>query len=394
MKRFVPIGVAAAAFFLAAIVWIGSDRTIGERVFDEYSVESTAPEGLSIAFRYLRRTGHHVARLDAPLRANIIPSNAVLIRAGVLTAPAFAADEERTDDKKSKKAPKQDQRTAPLLTPDEEEWVRGGGRLVLVTPSVFGPLQMREGKTAVAVKVFPIWPGVVSIATPAGRTLSPSTLPARMHALFTIDGGPAIARETIGKGEVIVIAIAEVLQNRYVRWRGALPLIEAVAPANRPVYFDESIHAFDADDGAVTIMKEWSLGPFLALLALAALLHFWREASRLGPPEDDLREARSDAVDLVRSLGTLYMSAMTDDEAIAMYRDALMRSVAAQSGLRGEALHRRVSDLTQHDVAISGSRGMKARAFRRHLDTINEAFRKLEHGRASRAAGDLHANHR
>ena len=61
-------------------------------------------------------------------------------------------------------------------------------------------------------------------------------------------------------------------------------------------------------------------------------------AKRLGPPEDDLRETRSEAIDLVGSLGTLYMSTMTDDEAIAAYREALVRSVAVQTGLRGEAL--------------------------------------------------------
>ena len=46
----------------------------------------------------------------------------------------------------------------------------------------------------------------------------------------------------------------------------------------------------------------------LLLSALAALLYFWRNAKRLGPPEDDVRERRSDAIDLVGSLGTLYMS--------------------------------------------------------------------------------------
>ena len=69
---------------------------------------------------------------------------------------------------------------------------------------------------------------------------------------------------------------------------------------------------------------------------------------------------------------------MTDGEAIATYREALVRSVAAQTGLRGEALYRRVADLTQHGVALTGSRRMKPAAFRRHLNVLNDAFRTLD----------------
>ena len=180
---------------------------------------------------------------------------------------------------------------------------------MLATAVPFGPLEVRGGKNAVAAKVFPIWPGVSSISVPEGRVFTTATLDPRMHTLFTINGEPAIVRETIGAGEVIAMSIPEVLQNDSVRRRGALPLLEALAPSNRPVYFDESIHGFDDSAGAVAILKGWSLGPMLLLIALAGLLYFWRNAKRLGPPEDDVRETRSDAIDLVGSLGALYMSA-------------------------------------------------------------------------------------
>jgi hypothetical protein len=397
-KRLLPF-IAVAACFVVAIVWIGSDRTAGEHAFDEYSVENTSPTGLSIAFRYLQRRSRHVTRLDAPLGDAPIPANGVVIRAGVLAEPSFAEEEEvkpkaKKGKKKEIKLPERLKRVTPLLTGEEDEWVRGGGRLVLATAVPFGPLDVRGAKNGLAAKVFPIWPGVSAISVPESRAFTTATLDPRMHALFTINGEPAIARESIGAGEVIVMSIPEVLQNSYLRRRGALQLLEALAPSDRPVYFDESIHGFDDSAGMLTILKGWSLGPLMLLLALAALLYFWRNAKRLGPPEDDLRETRSDAIDLVGSLGTLYMSTMTDDEAIATYREALVRSVAVQTGLRGEALYRRVSDLTRHDVALTGSRRMKAAAFRRHLNIINEAFRKLEHGRRPRAAGVMHANHR
>lgn len=380
MRRALPLLLAIAAFFAGAVIWIGSDRSVGERAFDEFSVENTSPTGLSIAFRYLQRTGHRVFRLDGPLHAKAVPSNAVLIRAGVLTDPSF--DDEEEDVKKKGKVKVI---VTPLLTPAEDQWVRGGGRLILGSPASFGPLQFRGEKKPTATKVFPLPTSAVWITAPKPRSIDPKTLPARMHSLFTVGGSPAIVRERIGAGDVIVIAIPELLQNESIRWSGAVPLLQALAPANRPLYFDESIHGFDANDGAMTLMKEWALGPFLGLLAIAALLYFWRQSKRIGPAEDDARETRSDAVDLVHSLGALYRESMTDEEALASYRDVLVRTVAAQSGLAGEALNRRVSELTQHDTTAGGGRRMRTAGFKRHLDVLNEAFRKT---------GALNANHR
>ena len=42
MKRALPLLLAIAAFFVAAFVWIGNDRTVSERAFDEFSIEPSA----------------------------------------------------------------------------------------------------------------------------------------------------------------------------------------------------------------------------------------------------------------------------------------------------------------------------------------------------------------
>lgn len=394
MRRSLPLLLAIAAFFVVALVWIGADRTVSQRAFDDFSIENTLPAGLSTAFRYLERTGHRAFRLDAPLRGKLVPSNAVVIRAGVLIDPSFADEEETTrkekkNDKTMKKAPpaRPTRNVTPLLTQPEDEWVRGGGRLILGSPISVGPLKLRGEKTHMAVKVFPLPTNAIWITAPKPRSIDPKTLPARMHTLFTVNGAPAIIRERVGNGDVIFIAIPELLQNESLRWSGGVALLETLAPANRPVYFDESIHGFDANDGAMELMKEWALGPFLGLLAIVALLYFWRQSKRIGPAEDDARETRSDAVDLVHSLGALYRQSMTDEEALQSYRDVLVRTVATQTGLAGEALYRRVSELTQHDTALGGGgRRMRTAGFKRHLDVLNDAFRKIE--------GVMHANHR
>ena len=385
MKRFAPLVIAVAAFFAAAVTWIGNDRTAGERTFDEFSVENTSESGLSLVFRYLQRSGHRVVRLDEPPRSKLVAPNGVVIRAGSFLSPSFVEEQEETKTKtksKKKAAPKAKfKRYSPLLTTAEDEWVRNGGRLVLATSTNFGPIQVQGIKRGErAVKVFPLWPGVESLVLPEPRAMRLASLPPHMHELFIAAGQPVIARDAIGAGEVIVMSIPEVLQNQHLRANNGLLLATALAGTNRPVYFDESVHGFASDDGSMSIMKEWGLGPFLLFVAAAGLLFFWRNASRVGPAEDDYRETRSDAVDLVRSLGALYKSATTDDEAIGMYREALVRSVAAQTGLRGEALNRRVAEL------LSTQSSTSKKTFQRDLDAINNAFRAL--------AGGHHAIHR
>lgn len=373
------VGVAVAAFVFVAVMWIGNDRAAGEDTFDDFSVENTSNTGLSLAFRYLQRAGHRAARLDEPLRPKVIPNDAVLLRIGKLMDASFFNDEE-TDEKHAKRA-KRLTPVAPLLTPFEDDWVRGGGRLVLASDDKFGPIEFRvEPREKVAKKVFPIWPQLDTISPPVARQFSERTLPSTMHSVFTQSGAPVVARQTIGRGEVFLIAVPEIFQNQHLRARNGVLLLTALAGTNRPVYFDESIHGFEASDGAVALMKEWGLGPFLVALALIGIVFFWRNATSIGPREDDYRETRSDAVDLVRSLGALYRSATNDDEAIAMYREALTRSVAAQTGLRGDALHQRVATL------IGSPRAGRV-SFKQQLDALNEAFKAL-------AGGHHHAKHR
>jgi hypothetical protein len=407
-----PLILAVAAFFAAAVIWIGNDHNAGERAFDEFSVENTSDSGLSLAFSYLQRSGRRVVRLDEQLRPALIPRNAVVIRAGEPFAPFFMEREEMTSKKKKKVFEKPRREVSPMLTPAEDDFVRGGGRIVLATTKSFGPIDIQGVKLTEksATRVFPIWPGVDSIPLTPPRGIVISTMPPHMHVLFTADAIPVVACETIGAGDVIVMSIPETLQNEHLRSGKALSLLLALADSKRAVYFDESIHGFASTDSPFDLMKEWGLGPFLMMIGIAGLLIFWRNSTRVGPAEDDYRETRSDAVDLVRSLGALYKSATTDDEAISMYREALVRTVAAQTGLRGDALYRRVNQLTRPltpspsprsagrgepsgaGVPSPRSRGEGGRrpgegSFDAQLDAINIAFRTL-------AGGHQHAKHR
>ncbi len=264
----------------------------------------------------------------------------------------------------------------PLLDADEEEWVRGGGRLVLAPTRSYGGLAVRGTSSARATKVFPLWKGLDHIDEPEPRILSGEAVLRATHALYTIGDAPAIARLPLGSGDVILLPAPELFTNEHVA--GNLPLLTALAGDRRPVYFDEVAHGQRADDGVLPLMKDWNLGPFLLLGLLGFIVALWRTGVSIGPREDDFRDTRSEAVDLVDSLGALYEQSMTNGDAIASYHHALTQAVAVQSGLRGEPLHKRVNDLTGYTRVPAKGERLDDETFRRSMTKINEAFARIE----------------
>lgn len=354
MRRALPLILAAMAFAALTILWIASDRRAAQRIYDDFSSANTSEQGLSLAYGYLAKQGK-VAMLTRPLARASLERDAVLFRVAD-EAPTFFDPEDLEEGQFGPPRPKRE----PLLSDADEAFVRGGGRLILAARS--GPLATSDLNQSRAEKVFPIWPNTANVNVEESWQGFTSLRP-RMHALFASGALAVVARERIGAGELVMISAPELLQNNQLATGNRLQLLNALAGARRPIYFDEVAHGIVSDDGTLAVLKEWNLGPFLVLLAFAALLYFWRAARRIGPPVDDHRETRSDAVDLVRSLGALYHNVTPYAEALALYHDALTRTVASQTGLRGDALRKRVDELT---------------GGRRELNAINNAFEKLQ----------------
>lgn len=366
MRRRWPLILAIGAFVLIAIAWIVTDRRAPRHAFDEYSTANTSGEGTSLAFAYLRKQGRRVAILTKPIATSALEKNAVLFR--ITEEPVVAFDASQLEHR-DKTKPKRE-----LLDDDEQAFVRGGGRLVIAAANGW----LGISKTAKdAKRVFPLWPGVDSFELPEGRGFT--EVPPQLHALFTAGGRIVIGRQRLGAGEAIVIATPEIFQNEHLGSGKRLAIVAALAGTARPVYFDEVPHGLAAQDGAINMLKEWGFGPMLLLLLALVALLLWRHGTRIGPPQDDYRDTRSDAVDLVRSLAALYQRGTTKTNALELYHDALVRTVAAHSGLRGEALHKRVTALTG-PIDVDAD-------FRTRLEIINDAFRKL-------GTGGKHANHR
>ena len=365
MRRALPLTLAILAFASLAVLWIVSDRRAAQRIYDKYSAANTSEEGLSLAAGYLGKQ-RRVALLTRPIARADLESNAVVFR--VVAQVPLHFDPEDLEEKQFG-PPRPDR--IPLLDSAEETFVRNGGRMIIAANA--GTLNTSEVEGKIAKKVFPIWPTVGDVEI-CDCAYGFTSLGARMHAIMISGLHVIIARERIGNGELFLISTPDVFQNDGLARGNHLQLLAALAGTGRPVYFDEVAHGIVSGDGALSLMKEWNLGPFLLLLAAVAILVFWRAGRRVGPPVDDYRETRSDAVDLVRSLGALYHEVTSDAEAIALYHDALTRTVASQTGLRGDALRKRVDDLTGGLTPPPKHASMPAAIFKRDLEKINEGF--------------------
>lgn len=353
MRRLAPLFLAIALFATIGLLWIVTDRRASERVYDEFSSANTSTAGVSQAAAYLGRRGKS-AMLVRPLSRTPLEANAVIFRL-TQELPLYF-DPAKLDDKFIG-PPKPKERV--LLNDAEDAFVRRGGRVVI--GAHMGALPAATPATTNAEKVFPIWPGIDKL-TVAEKTSAFTALRPRMHAVFAAGDRVVLARERIGDGDLFVLSWPEVFQNTQLSKANHLALLAALA-GKRPVYFDEVPHGIVGDDGALALMAEWNLGPFLMMLCVVAALVFWRGARRVGPPEDDHRETRSDAVDLVGSLAALYGDVTTQHESLKLYHEALTRTVAHTSGLRGDALRNRVDELT------GGQRTLAA---------INEGFLKMQ----------------
>jgi hypothetical protein len=380
MKRALPLVLALLMFAVGSVLWIVTDRRALQRVYDVYSSANTSKDGLSLASGYLAKT-RKVSMLTRPLGREPIERNAVVFRIAE-EMPRFFDPEDLDPKEFGPPRPKR----LPLLNEKDEAFVRGGGRVVLAARK--GMLDATTATDSVARKVLPVWPAVGNLALDKEARVFIALRP-RMLPLFIAGSHVVLGRERIGNGELLVLSAPELLRNDHLMRN--LALLAALAGDGRPVYFDEVLHGITRGDGALALMKEWNLGPFLLMLAAAALLVFWRGGRRVGPAEDDTRETRSDAVDLVRSLGALYHEVTSDTEAIALYYEALTRAVAHSSGMRGEALHKRVDELTGSLVPPEGAARMPRVTFARQLGAINQGFERVSKSQSLKVSKNVAA---
>jgi hypothetical protein len=396
LSRGLRLAALVAALYVAGVaVWVRYDRRSTREVFEPGSVFNSGDDGLSLAFAYLReRSTAPVSALQRRVTSNQVPGGAVVFRVQAARGPLLLEEKKdgkdsKDDKKKEKEKPQgekeKEEARIPLLTPDEEAWVREGGRLVVAFSRFYGPAATRDlvGRQPIR-KVFPIWPGVDHVIPPMIRGLDTPALPAA-HAVFLAGGSTLILRQPLGAGDLVLLACPEVLNNKNLGQSGHLALLEALAgiPERRAVLFDERAHGLADSGGVVETLSEWGLGPLLLLGLLTTGAAFWRASARLGPPDREERDTRSDAVELLDSLADLYDRALHRGDAVRLYYESFLRTLAVETGLRGRALDERASKLLDGFAppppGATGAPGedLSHERFDQALRTINQAFRSV-----------------
>lgn len=371
--RALPAALAAAIFLGGGFFVLSAGGRRSDAGFERGSVFNETPAGASTALRYMRaRRAGGAGILSRRFAAQALPSDAVLFRLRPRRTSFAASVEEKTS-----RPPRP--RPRPLLTPAEEAWLRGGGRLVLALDEDYGPLQLPPARSRAALrKTFPLWPGVSALEPAAPLHELTGAAADEAHAVFTSGPARVLSRLTLGRGEVVLLATPELLENDRLARADHLKLLEALAPAGRPVLFDEWAHGLGHDEGLFRLLLAWGFGPALAIGALACALALWRGRARLGPPQEDALDPRSEAVDLVDSLSQLYDRALSRREAASLQLEGFARAVALRTGLRGPALERRVRGLLPSPPPPPATSEISARELARRIALVNAGYRRLE----------------
>ncbi len=375
---------AAVVFVVAALAWLSQDPRVPHEAFQDYSIYNASPKGLSLASRYLESVGRQVRPLTRSVDRAGLPADAVLFR----VRPGADGEPEHAPGVKKSPAPSGPGRYP--FTPEEDEWVRGGGRLVLAIDRNYGGVETRPAAGGSPRKVFPAFPGVEELEPAPSRGLGGWALREAL-AIVAGDEAPVLSLARRGKGDIVLCSIPEIFQNGKLGQGDHLSLLLQLAGPGRPVFFDEFAHGMDRGTGTFEILARWGFGPFLVLVLVAWLVSFWRRRVRVGPEEEDLRETRIEAVDFVDSLAQLYGRMLPRRHLLALYSRAFEQTAAAKLGLRGPDLEARIREyLPLRLTRPAKGKDLGAGDFHRDLDAINHAFRRLNDakhpGRGRKAA--------
>ena len=323
-------------------------------------------QGLSQARTYLGGPGGHVLHvLTTALSQADLPSTAVLLRIAPQSAPVLM----QTHD------PEEAPRSRGLLSAQEQEWVEGGGRLVLAISEDYGPLQVGNlDPSSLPHKVFPALPGVQHVAFL--RPLSGAVL-AGGCTIIAIGAHPGVERLLQGRGEIWILSCPEAFYNHDLAHLDHLALLLGLVAGRTDVYLDEFSHGVREQIGFLSLARHAHLGPAMAILALSGGLWFYRRRVLIGEPTRHGLPPSAEAVDGVLAISALYARALGRREALTTHYRRLLRQLQERhpgQGAQAQSEADRLLDGWRPELLLDEPSPI---AFRSLLRRLNRAFRSL-----------------
>jgi hypothetical protein len=270
-----PVRWLVAAVVALAVLAAGTQVAssyIGVPGGPDSSARSATATGLAALARLVRLQGHRVQLVETTAAlAGVVPGDATLVVAD--PTGISRADEQAV-----------------------AQFVRSGGRLV----AAGGSTQALLGAVLGAGRA-PAWTStavpVASLVRPFGGLAPGATVASAgegswsalgaLEPVLVGSGGILAGTADAGKGQVVAIADASVLQNAALATaENAAFALAAVSPSGQTVLFDEGVYGSGAT-GLGALPATWQT--FLVLFALAALAWIWAEGRRLGPASSAVR---------------------------------------------------------------------------------------------------------
>jgi hypothetical protein len=309
--------VALGAMYMFAATWVES--RFADTVASTSSLSRSAT-GLAVWHDYLARLGQQPRLLTD---FGSLPASGTVVAAGPF-----------------EKAPTDGDATAIA------EWVRAGGRLVLVGQDAVGLAPQVDWGADVAAEatshVAPVLPGPYSsgVGTIVGG-------PGRFHLtgpdwvpLYADGGGTAVATRRDGAGEIVWLADVMPVSNAGIALADDARFAVRLALAGGgALYFDEYHHGLTSSATAWSRVGPGGRAAIWLLLAAVAVLLLVR-GRRVGPAiaRAEVPAARGSAY--IAQLAELYRNAGARPEALAGLEEGLSRAVARRYGTKEAGLAR------------------------------------------------------
>jgi hypothetical protein len=111
---------------------------------------------------------------------------------------------------------------------------------------------------------------------------------------YTRDGFPVIIERKYGKGSIVMCSDSYFVSNEAMKKERHAGLLAWLAGKSNIVTFDETHLGISKNPGVATLIRKYGLLPFIASLAVLALLFIWKNATSLIPRDDDTKASDVD----------------------------------------------------------------------------------------------------